>query len=181
MIDLAFLRDNPDAVRRGAARKRIAFDVDRALALDAERRRLTTARESVKAEQNRIGKQIAMLAGEAKQEALARSKSLKEEVERQGRELAPVEAELATLMLLGAQPARGRRAGRRDGRRQRRGASPRDAADVRVRAEGPRRSDGGAAAGTTSTARGASPAAAATSSRATPSSSSSRSSGSAST
>ena len=104
MIDIAFLRDNPDVMRRGAARKRIAFDVDRALALDTEKRRLLTAREATKAEQNKIGKQIASLAGEAKQEALARSKSLKADVERLALELTPIETELAALMLTAPNP-----------------------------------------------------------------------------
>jgi seryl-tRNA synthetase len=104
MIDLAFLRDNPDLVRRGASRKRIAFDVDRALALDTEKRRLLTAREAAKAEQNRLGKQMATLAGDAKAEALARSKALKADVERIALELSPVDAELATLMLTAPNP-----------------------------------------------------------------------------
>jgi seryl-tRNA synthetase len=104
MIDLAYLRDNPDVVRRGAQRKRIAFDVDRALALDTEKRRLLTAREAAKAEQNTLGKQIASLAGEAKQEALARSKALKADVERTALELAPIEQELAALMLTAPNP-----------------------------------------------------------------------------
>ena len=104
MIDIAFLREHPDLVRRGAARKRIAFDVDRALALDSEKRRLLTAREAAKAEQNRVGKQIASLSGEAKQEALARSKTLKDDVERIAKELGPVEADLAALMAQAPNP-----------------------------------------------------------------------------
>ena len=104
MLDLAFLRDHPDLVRRGAARKRIAFDVDRALALDSERRRLQSVREQSKAEQNRLGKQVATLSGDAKQEALTRLKSLKEEVERHGAAVAPVEQELATLLLQAPNP-----------------------------------------------------------------------------
>ena len=61
MLDIAFIRENPDRVRRGAERKRIPFDVDRVLALDVERRRLLAARETAKAEQNRLGKQVATL------------------------------------------------------------------------------------------------------------------------
>lgn len=98
MIDIAFLREHPDVVRRGAQRKRIAFDVDRALALDAERRRLLGVREAAKAEQNRVGKQVAGLAGDAKQEALARLKALKDEVGAADAALAPVDKELEALM-----------------------------------------------------------------------------------
>src|SRR5213078_4344213 len=53
VIDLALLRENPERYRRGAARKRVAVDVDRVLALDAERRRLQLARS----EERRVGKE----------------------------------------------------------------------------------------------------------------------------
>src|SRR5688572_24885952 len=104
MLDVAFIRENADAVRRGAERKRIAFDVDRVLVLDAERRRLLTERETAKAEQNRIGKQVASLAGESKQEALARLKSLKEAVAAHEATLTPVDRELAALLRLAPNP-----------------------------------------------------------------------------
>jgi seryl-tRNA synthetase len=104
MLDLQTIRDDPERVRRGAARKRIPFDVDRVLALDAERRRLATLREQARAEQNRLGKQVATLSGEAKQEALARLKSLKEEVERHATAVGPVERELGTLLLQAPNP-----------------------------------------------------------------------------
>ncbi|MBL9087632.1 MAG: serine--tRNA ligase [Planctomycetia bacterium] len=98
MLDLAFIRENPDLVRRGAQRKRIAFDVDRVLALDGERRRILLAQENAKAEQNRLGKQVATLQGDAKQEALARLKSLKEEGAGHEAALAPVMRELDALL-----------------------------------------------------------------------------------
>jgi seryl-tRNA synthetase len=104
MLDLGFIREHPDRVRRGAERKRIAFDVDRVLALDAERRRLLALREQAKAEQNRLGKQVAGLSGEAKQETLARLKALKEEGERHAAGLGPVEKELDALLLQAPNP-----------------------------------------------------------------------------
>ncbi|HVG93000.1 MAG TPA: serine--tRNA ligase [Planctomycetota bacterium] len=104
MLDIAFIRDDPERVRRGAARKRIEFDVDRVLALDVERRRRLQVRENAKAEQNRLGKQVATLAGASKQEALARLKSLKEEVAAADAGVAPVEKELADLMRFAPNP-----------------------------------------------------------------------------
>lgn len=98
MLDLAFIRENPDLVRRGAQRKRITFDVDRVLALDGERRRILLAQENAKAEQNRLGKQVATLQGDAKQEALARLKSLKDEGAGHEAALAPVMKELEALL-----------------------------------------------------------------------------------
>lgn len=40
MLDIKFIRENSDAVRKAARDKRIACDIDRLLAVDAERRRL---------------------------------------------------------------------------------------------------------------------------------------------
>ena len=104
MLDMAFIRENADLVRRGAQRKRIAFDVDRVLALDAERRRLQTAREQAKAEQNRVGKQVATLSGDAKKETLARLKALKDDVERHEAGIGPIDRELAALLLHAPNP-----------------------------------------------------------------------------
>jgi seryl-tRNA synthetase len=104
MLDLQTLRDDPEGVRRGAARKGIEFDVDRALALDAERRRLVTARETARAEQGRLGRQVASLQGAAREEALARLKALKQEVERHEGALGPVERELDALLLHAPNP-----------------------------------------------------------------------------
>jgi len=98
MIDLALLREHPDRFRRGAERKRIAFDVDRTLALDAERRRLLTSKEASKAEQNRLGKELGKVAADAKVAALAQLKALKEEVDRCEAAIAPLEAEIGVLL-----------------------------------------------------------------------------------
>ena len=98
MLDLNFIRENPERVRQGAAKKRISFDLDRLLALDVERRRLLTAREAAKAEQNRIGKQIAQLSGTSKNEALAASKALKDEVAVHELSLEPLQKAIDELL-----------------------------------------------------------------------------------
>ena len=59
MLDLAWIREHPDEVRRGAERKGIPFDVDELLRLDEERRKLIRLQEQAKAEQNALGKQVA--------------------------------------------------------------------------------------------------------------------------
>jgi len=104
VLDLNFIRENPERVRQGAAKKRIAFDLDRVLALDVERRRLLTARETAKAEQNRIGKQIAGLSGPSKHEALASSKALKDEVAAHELALEPLQRALDELLRLAPNP-----------------------------------------------------------------------------
>jgi len=66
MLDIKFIRAQPDVVRAAAQLKRIEFDVDRLLEVDAERRRLLQQVEELKAQQNRTSKEIATLQGEAR-------------------------------------------------------------------------------------------------------------------
>ena len=59
MLDLAFIREHPDLVRRTIREKGDRADLDRLLALDAERRKALAEFESLRAEQNRVSKEIA--------------------------------------------------------------------------------------------------------------------------
>ena len=99
MLDLAYIREHPEAVREGARRKRIAFDLDRLLALDEERRRLIHLQEDARAEQKALGRQVKDLQGEGQQLALRRLKVLKDEVARHTAGLEPIQAELDALLL----------------------------------------------------------------------------------
>jgi len=99
MLDLHWIRDNADAVREGARKKRIAFDVDRLLALDEERRAAIKLHEEAKAEQNALGKQVPTLEGDARATALSRLGELKGIVKRHADVLAPIQAEIDTLLL----------------------------------------------------------------------------------
>lgn len=99
MLDMAWIREHPDAVKRGAERKRIPFDVDALLELDARRRKLIRAQEDAKAEQNALGKQVASVTGEARETVLAKLKTVKERVQRHSEELKPLQAEIDELLL----------------------------------------------------------------------------------
>jgi len=89
VLDPRVLREQPEAVRAAAALKRIAFDVDRALEVDRQRRTLIHAVEEAKAEQTvglpylraRITRIVEPPAGASlEQEALLRS--VKESLDR---------------------------------------------------------------------------------------------------
>jgi seryl-tRNA synthetase len=57
MIDLKHLRENPAHFALGAKAKGVAVDIDRLIGLDAEKRSITTERERLRADQNRIAKE----------------------------------------------------------------------------------------------------------------------------
>ncbi|MEA3017181.1 MAG: seryl-tRNA synthetase [Sphingomonadales bacterium] len=54
MLSLAFIRDNPDAVRKAAAEKNAALDVDALLALDGEVRALKTRVDELRRQRNEV-------------------------------------------------------------------------------------------------------------------------------
>ncbi len=99
MLDLAWIREHPDAVREGAARKRIAFDVDALLEMDTERRRLIRLQEEAKAEQNALGKQVASLQGDAKKTALERLTQIKANVKGHTEQLGPLQKQIDAQLL----------------------------------------------------------------------------------
>ena len=63
MIDIKRIKENPDAVKAGFKAKEVDCDatVDRILELDEQRRKLIAATESLKAQQNKVSKEIPQL------------------------------------------------------------------------------------------------------------------------
>lgn len=61
MLDLKFVRSNPDLIRQTLVNKGVAVDVDRILALDVERRQILAEVESLKARRNEVSKQVGAL------------------------------------------------------------------------------------------------------------------------
>lgn len=61
MLDLKFIRENPDKVRDAIKHKRDRADVDKLLRLDEERRALIQEADQLKAERNRVSDEIAKL------------------------------------------------------------------------------------------------------------------------
>ncbi len=56
MLDIKFIRENPDKIKETCQRKQIKCDVDRLLELDKKRRELLQEIEGLKSEQNKMGK-----------------------------------------------------------------------------------------------------------------------------
>ena len=61
MLDLKFIRENPEKVRQGLEAKAAPVDLDRLLALDGNRRQLLQEVEGLKQERNRANDQITQL------------------------------------------------------------------------------------------------------------------------
>ncbi|MDR1008957.1 MAG: serine--tRNA ligase [Rickettsiales bacterium] len=80
MLDIKFIRENPDAVKKAIADKRVDLNLDRLLQLDAELREADTRLQNLRAEKNAISESIPKLGAGEKTAAVAKSKELGEEI-----------------------------------------------------------------------------------------------------
>jgi seryl-tRNA synthetase len=82
MIDLAVLRESPDALREDLRRRQVDINVDVLVDLDEQRRTVRSEAEQVRARQKLAGKEISGLDGEARQEAITNAGQLAESYKR---------------------------------------------------------------------------------------------------
>jgi seryl-tRNA synthetase len=81
VIDARILRDDPDAVRAAQQRRGLPTEiVDELVAADEQRRSSIVAFEAVRGEQKNLGKLIPRAQGDEKQQLLARTKELSQQV-----------------------------------------------------------------------------------------------------
>ena len=101
MIDIKFLRENPDAVR--ASQKGRGEDVgvvDQVLASDELKRAAITEFEQLRAEQNLLSKSVGAAKGDEKAALLANSKELADKVKAADAKRAEIEAQANTLAMV---------------------------------------------------------------------------------
>ena len=82
MIDLAVLRDSPNALRDALRRRHTEIDVDQLIGLDERRRSVRSEAERVRAEQKLAGKEISSLEAQARQAAISNAGQLAESYKR---------------------------------------------------------------------------------------------------
>jgi seryl-tRNA synthetase len=101
MLDLKFIRENPDAVRKGAADKGIDCDLDKILALDAEVRRLKTETQQLEARRNAANQEVATAkkSGQTAGALLAELKKLADTIKANNDTLREIESQLDALLL----------------------------------------------------------------------------------
>ncbi|OGR03195.1 MAG: serine--tRNA ligase [Deltaproteobacteria bacterium RIFOXYA12_FULL_61_11] len=100
MLDIKFIRDNLDRVRKAAKDKRSAVDLDRLLSCDDERRHLLVAVETRRAEKKRLSKEIPRLQGDEKRRLLEQLQASSEAEKADEERLTQIVAEFDHLMLL---------------------------------------------------------------------------------
>jgi len=101
MLDLRYIRANPDTVRKAAADKGESADIDRLLALDEELRGQIVEADALKQERNTESERIAVLkkAGEDASEPIARMRDVSARIKEYDERLADLRAEVSALEL----------------------------------------------------------------------------------
>lgn len=98
MLDIKFIRENADLLKKTAEQKLVEIDIDRLLELDKEIKEKNTVVEQMRSERNTLSSKIPTLQGNEKQESVNKVKALKEEISKLEEELAPSQAEFEDLM-----------------------------------------------------------------------------------
>lgn len=88
MLDIKFIRQNPDKVKQGAAQKGAKVDIDKILQLDEKRRDYISQIERLRAEQKKLGK-----------EGIGQAQEIKKQIKKIGPDLEKTEKELSSLLL----------------------------------------------------------------------------------
>jgi seryl-tRNA synthetase len=101
MLDLKFIRENPELVRKAILQKGDKADLDGLLALDVRRRGIIAQVESGRAEQNKMTVKIAEMK-KAKQDAgaeISAMKALSERIKKMAEELAEAEQQIYQIQI----------------------------------------------------------------------------------
>ena len=94
MLDINFIRENPQKVKEACENKNVDVDVDRVLELDKKKRAVMTEIEILKAEQNKISR-----GGKENNVLIVQAKEIKGKIKAIEPELKSIELELNDLLL----------------------------------------------------------------------------------
>lgn len=101
MLDLKFIREHPDVVKRGMKSKGVTDRVDELLKLDERRRSLIQKSEGLKAKKNAVSAEIARMKESGKDVAKSVSdmNAVKEEIKALDEQLSTIEQEVGRILL----------------------------------------------------------------------------------
>ena len=100
MLDIKFIRENPDKVKKAIADKGVDLDLDKLLELDERRRALLAETETLQATKNQVSKEIPKLSEEEKKVKLLEMKEVDSRHSELKEQLKVVEVEYEKLMWL---------------------------------------------------------------------------------
>ena len=102
MLDIKYIRENPDSVKQGVANKNSKIDIDKIIDLDRERRDIVTGMEGLREKRNKASGEIAVMK-KNKQDATAQIAAMKavgDQISADEERLRAVEEELNQMLLM---------------------------------------------------------------------------------
>lgn len=100
MLDINFIRENPDVLRRALALRGSNLSVDVILTLDEQRRALLTQEEDLRALRNRVSKEIGLMKDKASREAkILEMRTVGEQIDALTEQVRTTESELRARLL----------------------------------------------------------------------------------
>ncbi|MBU1131946.1 serine--tRNA ligase [Patescibacteria group bacterium] len=100
MLDIKFIRENIDAVKKAASEKNCKVDIDKLIKLDDKRRMLMQKIEELRTKKNVASRQIPMMSESERSAALREMKEVDEAQEKFEDELKEIKNEFTDLMFL---------------------------------------------------------------------------------
>lgn len=98
MLDIKYIRENKELVKKAAKDKLCDVDIDRLLFLDADVRDISQRIDILKSQRNDISTMIPGLSADKKENLINKVKNIKEDITRLEKELEPIKAEYTDLM-----------------------------------------------------------------------------------
>ena len=105
MLDVRYIRENPDEVKAGLARKNFEIDLDELLSLEEKGRNLKTDTDNLRAEQKKANQEIAQAADEKKQEKIKTMQKVATELKQKLADMEDVKAKLGEMLKTIPNPA----------------------------------------------------------------------------
>ena len=101
MLDIKYIRENPEIVKQGIINKNEKDRVDEILALDEKRRKIISEAEELKAQKNQVSAKIPQMkkAGEDTTQIFAEMKTVSDKISELDNQLKNIEDELNTILL----------------------------------------------------------------------------------
>lgn len=101
MLDMKFIRENPELVKEGLAKKNDSVDIDKILQLDESRREIIRQVEKLKADKNKVSAEVAQKkrAGEVADELIVEMRKVGENISALDNDLKQVEVDLKNLLI----------------------------------------------------------------------------------
>ncbi|OGZ26835.1 MAG: serine--tRNA ligase [Candidatus Nealsonbacteria bacterium RIFOXYB1_FULL_40_15] len=98
MLDIKFVRENPNKVKESCLKRGVSCDIEKLLKVDERRRKLMSETEAISAEKNRRSKEIAKASDKDKKKMIAEMKKIDKKGGKLVHDLKTVETEFDDLM-----------------------------------------------------------------------------------